>query len=193
MYVLFAADGVRGRYAQWPDDVDVQIQRRQAEARRAAAVLGVAEVTFLPYVDQYVTASPPVIRSIEAVVAEVQPRVIYTHRRVDENCDHQETAEATLIAARFWAGRTPASVEEVRGFPVPPVAATDGLRLVVKLLPAELDRKLDAFCCYESELLRLSTSHPWRPHMLRAQAEVWGSWIGAPYAEAFELLWRRDA
>jgi LmbE family N-acetylglucosaminyl deacetylase len=78
---------------------------REAEQRAAAALVGVADVTFLGYPDGHLTPSQELRREITRQIRRVRPQLVLTHspqrnyRRVTaSHPDHLAVGEATLCA-----------------------------------------------------------------------------------------------
>src|SRR5436309_1406178 len=134
------------------------------------------------------------IQALERQIQEFQPHVIYTHWWGDVNADHARVAEAVDVAARpysapgvksIYAFETPSSTEwtaSARGRVFAPNVFVD--------ISEELDRKLDAMRCYESELR--PPPHPRSLRSLQQRAAYWGSVANMPAAEALTLLRTRQ-
>ena len=130
-----------------------------------------------------------VIKSVEQVVSEVRPDIVYTHHGGDLNRDHGLAHEAARVACRpteeycprLLAYETPSSTE----WGAPPF--TPGL--YVTLEPGDIDRKVTAFEAYRSEVR--PAPHPRDPELIRQRARVRGSECGALHAEAFVTIQER--
>src|SRR5207244_3571452 len=130
------------------------------------------------------------IQALERQIRAFQPHVIYTHWWGDVNADHARIAEAVDVAARpysapglqsIYAFETPSSTEWTasgRAGAFAPNVFVD--------ISDELDRKLDAMRCYESELR--PPPHPRSLRSLEQRAAYWGSVANMPAAEALALL-----
>lgn len=126
------------------------------------------------------------IQPIERVMEEVKPQIVYTHFGGDSNQDHQLVFDATVIAARpvwreleaVYAFYTVSSTEwgRTQGFqPDTWVDITD-----------EMDEKLKAFACYQSEVKPYP--HPRSIEGLRNAAKFWGNQCLMEYAEVFQTV-----
>lgn len=94
-------------------------ERRMAEQRAAAAVLGVQDVTFLTHPDGAVVASLQLREDISRVIREVRPDRVLTwspeinwDRIVTSHPDHRAVGEAT-VAAVYPDARNPHAFPEL--------------------------------------------------------------------------------
>lgn len=186
VHAVVVADGATSRYRG--DMVSVLAD----SAARAAKVLGLASLRMEGLPDQRLDALPlvDVTQAIEAIVDEVRPRFIYTHFPGDVNADHGVVAQATWVASRpyvapflrrFAVFETPSSTEWAW-----PTEGTGFLPGLFVDITATLEKKLAAMDCYESELRPYP--HPRSGQALRERAAVWGSKVGRPAVEAFQVL-----
>jgi LmbE family N-acetylglucosaminyl deacetylase len=165
------------------------------DTRRAAHYLG-ATSSGLGFPDQRLDrgSNLELIQALEREIAAFRPSVVYTHFWGDVNVDHARIAEAVDVAARpysapfveaVYAFETPSSTEwtaSARGRAFAPTVFVD--------IASELDRKLDAMACYESELRPYP--HPRSLRALRERAGYWGSVANLPAAEALMLTRSRQ-
>jgi LmbE family N-acetylglucosaminyl deacetylase len=165
-------------------------------AQKAAKVLGLTSTRVLSLPDQRLDTLPliEVTRTVEAVVDEVRPHVVYTHYPGDVNVDHGVVARAVWIACRpyvlprlrrFAVYETPSSTEwqwPFEGGPFTPGLFVD--------IGRTLEDKLAAMECYESELREYP--HPRSLRALRERAAGWGSRVNRPAVEAFQVLRETD-
>lgn len=160
-------------------------------AHRAAQVLGVASLELWPLPDQRLDALPliEVVQRVEELVDAVRPDVVYTHFPGDVNADHGIVARAAWTACRpyvvpglrrFAVFETPSSTEWAWSADCP---FTPSLYVDVT---HTLDTKLEAMSCYESELR--DHPHPRSLRALRERAAYWGSRVGRPAVEPFQVL-----
>lgn len=166
-----------------------------ADAHRASHYLG-ARTTGLGFPDQRLDAGSnlELIQSLEREIRDFQPDTVYTHHWGDVNADHARIAEAVDVATRpfaapwirrLYAFPTPSSSEwtaSQRDRPFTPNVFSDITR--------ELDRKLDAMRCYQSELRPYP--HPRSLRSLRERASLWGSVANMTAAEPLMLLRARE-
>jgi LmbE family N-acetylglucosaminyl deacetylase len=189
VHALVLADGATSRYADGMDEVLAKC------AHRAAEVLGLASLRMLSLPDQRLDVLPlvQVTAQVEAVVAELKPRVVYTHFPGDANADHAVVARAAWTACRpyvlpglrrFAVFETPSSTEW--GWPVQGGGISGFAPTVYTDVAGTLERKLDAMACYGTELR--DYPHPRSLRALRERAAYWGSHVGLAAAEPLQLL-----
>ncbi|MGZ4664384.1 MAG: PIG-L family deacetylase, partial [Frankiaceae bacterium] len=73
--------------------------QRARESQHAAEMLG-ARLFHLDLPDTMISAGPPTVPAIEAVVAEVRPTTVYVHSGNDQHQDHHATFRAATVACR---------------------------------------------------------------------------------------------
>jgi len=151
----------------------------------AAAKLGIADVRLGGFADQRLdtVTLTEIIGSIEAVVRDVQPAVVYCQHGGDINRDHQLLFQAAMVATR----PTEWFIEEVYAFDT---ASSTEWAYPRSFVPdtwvdisRTLDRKLEAMACYESEVR--AYPHPRSLEALRHRAHAWGNQVCMDAAEAF--------
>jgi LmbE family N-acetylglucosaminyl deacetylase len=100
--ILILADGVGARGSVEGAD------RRAEAARLAAACLGAGEPILLGLPDNRLDSMDllDITQRIEQVIADLQPRDIYTHHVGDLNIDHAICHRAVLTACRPMPGRS---------------------------------------------------------------------------------------
>jgi LmbE family N-acetylglucosaminyl deacetylase len=74
--------------------------RREAEAQAAAKILGIAELVVLDYPDASVPTGVDLVRSLEEVVARVNPDRAYIHYDQEIHQDHKTVSLASIAALR---------------------------------------------------------------------------------------------
>jgi methionyl-tRNA formyltransferase/LmbE family N-acetylglucosaminyl deacetylase len=165
------------------------------DARRAAYYLG-ASTSGLGFPDQRLDAGSnlELIQAIEGEVRKFQPDTVYTHHWGDVNADHVCIAEAVDVATRPFAAPW---LRRLYGFHTPSSSEWTASRRDQPFTPnvfcdvsGELDRKLDAMRCYQSELRPYP--HPRSLRSLRELAGFWGSVANLPAAEPLMLLRARE-
>lgn len=128
-----------------------------------------------------------IVRSIERKISEKFPHTIYTHFIHDLNLDHSLIAKAVLTASRpmsdccvkrIYSFESPSSTEWnfTQGF-------TPNMFMNIENF---IEKKLDAFKCYETEMREFP--HPRSKKSLYNRASYWGSVSGFQHAEAFQLV-----
>jgi LmbE family N-acetylglucosaminyl deacetylase len=184
--VLVVTDGSS---TQYPGDAEIR-SRKEAEARRAAAELGVDDYVHLDLPDMRLDtlAHVEVNRVVEEHVQDFAPVVVYTVQP-DVNNDHRVLFDSVSVATR-----------PVPGLPVrrlltyAPASSTEWTPAAVNWfvpnwyvdVTATIERKLAAFAQYETE--RREYPHPRSERAIRATAEYHGTTCGCEYAEPFVLV-----
>lgn len=186
VHVVIMSEGASSRYE------DGMKNKLKESTYKACEMIGVARLHFCDMPDQRMDGIPllDVIQPIEALVKEIEPETIYVHHHGDVNQDHRVVFEATMVAARpvkessikkILCYETPSSTEWC-----PPFSDRVFIPNVFVDIKETIQRKLDAFRCYESEIREFP--HPRSLEALKNTANQWGSKVGLEYAEAFELI-----
>ena len=161
-------------------------------AIRCAERLGVSKVIFKKLPNQLLDAIPitKVIKTIEKILEEISPDIIYTHDKGDLNRDHVVIYEATLVAARPLPN---SRVRKLFTYFVPSSSEYNDVDEKGVFIPNlfidikdSIDKKIKAFACYKSEAR--AYPHPRSPEALRVYANQWGIQAGIEYAEPFKLI-----
>ena len=164
----------------------------QDDARAVAGMLGAKSVVFgeLPDNRFDTVALLDIVQRVEGWVRELDPEVVYTHHPGDLNVDHRLTFQAVLTATRPVPG---CRVREVYAFEIASSTEWAFGRLAAPFSPtvfediaSTIDLKVACLERYRGE--RRAFPHPRSGEALRAIARRWGSVVGLPYAEAFELI-----
>ena len=161
-------------------------------AIRSAKILGISRPIFLGLPDQKLDmySALEMAQTLEKVIKEIKPEMIFTHHGGDINKDHQIIFEATLVAAR------PTPTNGVRTvFAYETISSTEWATpdYYPKFNPntfydvtTTIELKLDAFRQYTSELR--DYPHPRSIEGLELRAKDWGTRVGMRAAEAFQLI-----
>jgi len=164
----------------------------EAQSREAAEILGVADLRFLRMPEQGLDTLSliEVSRKFEAVIAELQPELVYTHAAADLNRDHRILMEAVQVATRPYAAP---SVRELALFETSSSTEWGGEPLLPRFQPhlfvditATLELKVRALQCYRREVR--PWPHPRSAQAIRARAQYWGSQVGVEAAEPFQIV-----
>jgi LmbE family N-acetylglucosaminyl deacetylase len=178
-----------GSSSQYPGDSALR-ERKNDEAQRAARVLGVEDYVHLDLPDMRLVTLAHVDLNgvVEQQVLEVGPDVVYTpHPYV--NLDHRALFDSVAVAARPTPGQ---AVRRLLTYA--PTSSTEWTPAATNWfvpnwfvdVTATLERKLEAFACFETE--RRDYPHPRNDRALRANAEFYGATVGREYAEPFVLV-----
>lgn len=178
-----------GSSTQYPGDSETRL-RKEEEALRAAAELGVMDYVHLDLPDMRLDTLPHVElnRVVEEHVADHSPEVVYTPHP-DVNLDHRALFDSVAVAAR------PVPTQSVRRLlTYAPTSSTEWTPAPLNTfvpnwfvdITATIDRKVVAFAHYETE--RRDYPHPRSERAIRAAAEYYGSACGCEFAEPFVLV-----
>jgi LmbE family N-acetylglucosaminyl deacetylase len=98
VHIVFMSDGVNSRKNI---EESKEIERINA-AKKASIILGTQEPIFLNFPDNRMdtVALLDIVQSLEEIIHEIRPEVIYTHHNGDLNIDHQITHQAVMTACR---------------------------------------------------------------------------------------------
>jgi N-acetylglucosamine malate deacetylase 1 len=178
-----------GSSTQYPGDANRQEQKNK-EALAAAAALGVSDYVHLDLPDMRLDMVPHVELNavVEEHVREFGPEVVYTVHP-DVNSDHRALFDSVAVATRPTPGQV---VRRVLTYA--PSSSTEwtpaGTNWFVPNwfvdITETLQRKLDAFACFETE--QRPYPHPRNARALQAHAELFGATVGCEYAEPFVLV-----
>ncbi len=186
--ILFLADGESARGG----DVAAAIAARQKMALEAASILGARPPRFAGLPDNRLDSLPllDVIKQVEAVVAEVQPTVVYTHHGGDLNVDHRIAHQATVTACRpvpgtvtraIYGFETLSSTEWATG------SLGEAFRPVrLHDIQRHLPEKMRAIASYAREMRPFP--HPRSPEAIAALARLRGASAGLEAAEGFMVI-----
>ncbi|HWM14653.1 MAG TPA: PIG-L deacetylase family protein [Gaiellaceae bacterium] len=178
-----------GSSTQYPGD-EARRSQKNDEALRAATALGVTDYVHLDYPDMRLDtiAHADLNGVIEEQVAGFRPGLVYTVHP-DVNRDHRAIFDSVSVATRPTPGQ---SVRRLLTYgPTSSVEWTPaGVSWFVPNwfvdIGETLERKLEAFACYETE--QRPAPHPRNERGIRAHAEFYGASVGCLYAEPFVLI-----
>jgi LmbE family N-acetylglucosaminyl deacetylase len=192
--VVFLAEGVLARYEQAEferEDVQATSAKRNANAHKALAILGVAlEEVFLSKrpccrLDQ--VAQIDVAKEIERHLRDFQPTRLLTHAAHDVNVDHRIVYAAVVTATR------PVSRSQLRMILSFEVLSSTEWNTAVPFAPTAfqniddfIDAKIEALAAYENEMR--PAPHPRSQEVLRALSVFRGAQAGMRHAEAFSVI-----
>ena len=178
-----------GSSAQYPGDSETRL-RKEEEALRAAAELGVMDYVHLALPDMRLDTLPhvEVNRVVEEHVGDFAPELVYTPHP-DVNLDHRRLFDSVAVATRPVPGQpvrrllTYAPTSSTEWTPAPlnwfvPNWFVD--------IGEAIERKVAAFAHYETE--RREYPHPRSERAIRATAEFYGASCGCEHAEPFVLV-----
>lgn len=190
--VVILGDGKTSRYDQYTQIDPVQKNESDQETTAALKLLGISNFIKKTLPDNKFDSLPllDIVKIVAEQIQSFQPQVIYTHHHGDLNIDHQITAEAVIIATR------PIEYEALKRLLMfETLSSTEmaGPRNTSAFLPNvfidisnELDQKLAAMNCYQSELREFP--HPRSLKAIQMNAELWGAKSGFSASESFVLF-----
>lgn len=190
--VVIFATGLTSRTEFDPAQSESALRAHHDRAKKAGAVLGAKSVRVLAFPDQRMDSIPllDITQALEREIAESKPDTIFTHHGGDLNMDHVILHRATLVATRPVAA---GSVRRVYTYEVPSSTEWAFQKFEPQFRPSVffdvqvfIEKKIEAMEIYKSEARTFP--HPRSPEALRAIAARWGSVVGVPAAEAFELV-----
>ncbi len=178
---IVVCEGVSLRYGD--REIDLEACRIQA-----AQVLGVSEHKCLKLLDQRLDTYPilEIVQKIEEEVFSFKPNIIYCQNGQDINHDHKIVFEAAKVAFRPLNEY----VEEVFTYYTPSSTEWDGAQSFAPDtwvdITGYLDKKLEAFACYPSEVRDFP--HPRSIEGLRHMAHFFGAQANMYAAECFQTV-----
>jgi LmbE family N-acetylglucosaminyl deacetylase len=187
IHIIYMTDGVSARINS--EDTDVSIRNEMAHA--AGAFL-TAKQYFFNYPDNRMDQEPliDIVQSIESILVQVLPDIIYTHHFGDLNVDHQIVHQAVITANRPQPGTKVASIYtfEVNSSTEWGIKSTANNFLPTSFINiteqlADKNRLLDI---YAKEMRPYP--HTRSKEAITALAVVRGTSVGVSYAEAFMLI-----
>lgn len=190
VYILFLGDGVSSR-----GNPDIKmIAARKKSAVKACEVLRAAIVGFEKFPDNMFDTVPllDIVRVVESVKKEINPKIIYTHHGGDLNIDHRITCQAVLTAFRPQPGE---KFSEIRAFETNSSTEWSTSAIMPPFIPDTfvditqyLDKLLNAYSCYADEIR--DEPHARSLDALKIAAFRRGRETGLHAAEAFMTLRR---
>jgi LmbE family N-acetylglucosaminyl deacetylase len=185
VYVVFMSDGVTSRTGVESNEVEV---RKQA-AKDAGNILGIVQSPrFLGFPDNRMdtVALLDIVQTLEQVINEIEPEVVYTHHLGDLNIDHKITHQAVMTACRpqpefcvreIYSFEVLSSTEWSTNNPFIPNYFVD--------ISDTLELKVSAIKAYSSELRTFP--HARSIESIKALAKYRGASMGIRAAEAFKV------
>lgn len=187
VHVVFMADGVGSRGGA----LEASLQSRNAATESAMKILNVRSWQALGFPDNLMDSVPllNIVQPLEAIIAKLAPRIIYTHHHGDLNVDHRITHEAVMTACRPVPGST---VHEILAFQVMSSTEWSGAGFVPFLPELYVDIsayqkiKRQALEAYGLEMRQVP--HSRSVMHLNCLAQHHGNCVGVEAAEAFMVL-----
>ena len=168
VFVFVASDGALG------GDADV----RRAEQKDAGRILGVREVFWGGYPDTEVPLSRDLIVRLEAVIRQVEPRMIFVNSPDDTHQDHRHLAQCAMSATRYVPNFLFYEVPTTVNFA--PNCYTD--------VADVLDVKLASLEAHRSQVTKTNIEDLTILELARSTANFRGIQARVKYAEAFQSV-----
>ena len=166
-----------------------QLKELQKDAKNASKILGVTKLTMMNFPDNEMDkiTNLEITKTIEKIINEFKPQIVYTHSEYDLNIDHRIIHNSVLTATRPSQKFT---VKKVIAFEVP---SSTEWNFSKKFIPnifvdisKELSVKTRAMKAYQNEIRKFP--HPRSMEGLEIIAKRWGTVSGFRAAEAFCLI-----
>lgn len=187
--LLIVTDGSTSQYKDNPHLAEILEEKKQ-ETLKAADILGISKIFYggQPDMKLDITEHTAVNASIEAVVDEFQPDIVYTHFDGDVNKDHQCVFQSTLVACRPVPGQ---KIKELYSFSVPSSTEWSPQNTKTVFVPNVFvditgefaEKKYAAMAAYAAELREYP--HPRSVDTLKILDQAVGLQVGLECAESF--------
>jgi LmbE family N-acetylglucosaminyl deacetylase len=194
VFLAILGEGITSRFAAREATDQKLILELRETAEKVRDLLGAKKLFPFDFPDNRFDTVPliDVIKTIERLIEEIKPHMVFTHHPSDLNIDHAITHRAVLTATRPLSG---CPVKELYAFEIP--SSTEwSFGQFGSFQPdtfcnveSTMEMKIRAMGLYETE--RREFPHPRSPEALEAMAQRWGSVVGLRYAEAFETIRRQ--
>ncbi len=192
VYIAILGEGITSRYHDRTEADKSLIEALHQRSQAVANLVGAKDLFMFNLPDNRFDTVPllDVVKIIEGLIEKLKPQTIYTQHGGDLNVDHNVVYRATLTATRPMVGQ---SVKTIYSYEVASSTEWAFQKFAPLFSPSTffnisttLETKVQAMQLYESEAR--SYPHPRSPEALRAIAQRWGSVVGLPAAEAFEVV-----
>ena len=172
------------------------IEKRKKQSENSARILGITELRFLDFEDETLDDSLlNCIITIEKLISELKPEIIFTHHKGDSNQDHRGIYKASYVAFRQFKG---SNIENIYSYETLSSTEQSPNELELVFSPnfyvnieSTLDRKIEAMKCYSDELQIFP--HPRSIEGINTLSKYRGMVVGLNAAEAFRVYrntWR---
>ena len=195
--VAILGEGITSRYASREEADPKELKALHAKCADALNCVGVKNYKLFDFPDNRFDSVPllDIVKEIEKLINEVQPKIIFTHHGGDLNIDHVITHRAVMTATRPIEGCV---VKELYAFEIASSTewafqdcGEDFKANTFIDVSKYIDNKIRAMECYESEARPFP--HPRSEKALHAISAKWGSTVGVHSAEAFQLIRKIDS
>jgi len=156
-------------------------ERRIAEAREAARIMGIKDVIMLPVKPSQLGYNRKSIGAIDAIIREIQPHSVFTHWVEDSHQDHVNVTRCIIAATRKNNFNVYMYEQTLPGGITPAGFRAQLLIDVSKFI----DQKMESIQAHTSQLQR---NGAWWSEGVRGRAMYRGYQIHTQFAEAFEII-----
>lgn len=196
VWIVILGRGVESRKYLTGNERKEALEKLNDSAVQASQVLGIQRLIQKDFPDNKFDSVPmlEIVQAVEEVVEELKPKIIYSHNPTDVNVDHRLTIQAVEAAARPG---TKMYIEKVLSFEVPSSTEWNFTRepfrpnIFVEITEEQLIIKIKALEAYEQEMQLFP--HPRSAEFINSLAKVRGGQGGFSLAEAFSLIYSREA
>lgn len=150
--------------------------KREREAKEAAAILDVDDVRFLGYEDTVVPYDGEIVKRIDDHLTEMDADRVYIHTEEDTHQDHRHASLAAIAAAR--------SIEEVLAFEAPSTRSSFSPQYYSPICERVLEQKIAAIRAHESQCEKKYLE----AEAMKGLARFRGRQASTRYAEAFQVI-----
>jgi LmbE family N-acetylglucosaminyl deacetylase len=165
-------------YVATPGEHGGDAEVRKKEQQESARIIGARELFWGGYRDTELPLTRDLIESVEEVIKQVRPNVIFVHYLDDTHQDHRHLAQAAISASRyvpnffFYEGPTTQSFAPSCYVDIQPV----------------LDRKLASLEAHRSQITKTNIQDLTILESVVSCANFRGIQARVKYAEAFQVL-----
>lgn len=213
---VLGAGGTIKKLSEEGNKIEVCILCGEAKARKnkpkaaklrrdiinCAKILGVSKVYLgnFPNIEFNIVPHLKLVQFIEKILAYSEAEAVFTHHPADVNNDHYQTSIACQAAVRLFQRNTvirplkelffmeiPSSTEWSLDSSLNPFKPN----IFIEIKESGLIKKIEALSQYEGVMR--DYPHPRSETALKGLAAYRGSQAGLLYAEAFELVFRRES
>lgn len=161
---------------------------REQEAKAAADFLGITDLTFMRYLDGYLTYNQETLVAMISLIRKKRPDVVYTPHGLDGHKDHSTTfdivKEAVIRASGPWFQECAGAPHKVGMFlcyevwtPLQEVSYTEDISDVV-------EKKIQALCLHVSQIKDIQYDEA-----IKGLNRYRGAMTGVgKYAECFKII-----
>lgn len=192
VFIAILGEGITSRAERREMSDQKQIKVLHKQSKKVVHLLGAKDLFLQHFPDNRFDTVPllEIAKTIEDLISNLKPEVIYTHHGGDLNIDHVVVNRAVLTATRPMKDQW---VREIYAFEIP--SSTDWAfhqfephfrPNVFMEISKTLKIKLKAMRLYKTEIRAFP--HPRSPEVIQAIARRWGGLAGCEAAEAFELI-----